>query len=609
MSFQLFMIGAELEPCPVLVNGEPVIFETGREASNACRNYAALAPYTKIQPRPVKSEAIDDSAWHAREAAKFASGEYERTIWHNETWFHDNPATRFHFLHLSRKQKGKVSFTLNTERGRADIQEQAMNPGRYLEQYYSNVLDDWERRAWTQKFIEAHSDSELHIARDTETIVYVYQNGPSSCMSHSESNYNSSVHPVSVYGESDLGVAFILSDGSEYTEDVEDATYTVAARCLVWPDEMLHGRIYGDGSARSRMLQNLLASAGYTSGQFWGAKLRKIEEDGDYVMPYLDYADRVMDCGSHFEISRNGNILACSTCGIVERGPSCEHCGEDIDHNDGIYIRNAEETWCSSCADDNAFRCDYSGDYFSDDETAVEMADGNVWSELYFHRYGFNCAHCEQNHPNRERVGLDADDNPVCIDCAESHLHLWQSDARYHEEQEPDDVLKAWQDAEATRLTELAAEQARLALAREAARAERQAAQQESDRRQALAIREQEQARLIAEQARLTEQARLWDSATPEARSLATRIAEALRSMPGHIRGNCSCEGCQDRIALEASHHGLDSGQFQRAAELLNAGFRLAPASPQDVLEAMPELQATPVSSQEIADLFAELVS
>ena len=253
MPFQVYMIGAGLEPTPFLLNGNPVRFDTGRDAANWIHTSGQAivpAPFSKLQPRPCQATAEDESTWHLREASRFADGTYARTVWHNESWFHDNPMTQFHFAHLSQKRPGRVSFTISAEKGRADIQESGMNPGRYLETYYSEVLDASLRHYWAKQFTAAHSGAEFHILRDTDSIVYAYRHGPDSCMSKSLNHYSTSVHPVSVYGESDFGLAIVLFEGYSFDPNPESATYQVAARCLVVPEKKLYGRVYGDDGAR-----------------------------------------------------------------------------------------------------------------------------------------------------------------------------------------------------------------------------------------------------------------------------------------------------------------------------------------------------------------------
>src|SRR5689334_7914062 len=128
MAFTLYQVGPELEPTPFLVNGLELRFDTGKEAAEAAMQFSPIPPYTKIQPRRVVESQIDDSTWRERELARFATGEYARTVWHAESWFYNNPLTADHYAHISIKSPGKVSFTLTPEKGRADIQERGMNP-------------------------------------------------------------------------------------------------------------------------------------------------------------------------------------------------------------------------------------------------------------------------------------------------------------------------------------------------------------------------------------------------------------------------------------------------------------------------------------------------
>jgi hypothetical protein len=445
MPFQLVYVGPGLDPLPV----NDGVYESGAQAGALARELA-LAPeyvalgYTKVQPRPVRSE--DDEAWQEREAARFATGEYERTCWHFCGWFHDNPATRLHFMHLSKKKPGHVTYTADADKGRADLQAPPMRPGRYLESFYSDVLDDGERHYWTQRFLEEHGGAtdRLHVTQDADAIEYVYTHGPHSCMASRASDYRSSVHPTRVYAGPDLGVAFILSDDgneSEVSEEPDMWSFRIAARCVVWPDKKRYGRIYGDGGARQNRLAALLEADGYQhSGNFDGARLRRIEDDlgRGLVCPYLDVGSSVGDDGKYLIIGEGG-YSADSQSGLIESsGYACPRCGDFTDEEDTIYIHSEEEAWCSECASNSAFYCDGTEEYFANrSSSAYEMQHGETWSRDYYVDNGFECAECEEYVRDSHNAGENESDDPVCERCARN-MHMW-SDGKWHDEEEPED--------------------------------------------------------------------------------------------------------------------------------------------------------------------------
>jgi hypothetical protein len=401
MAFQLVYVGARLEPMPVY---GVATFDDGNEASAFCRTVSlppdiAARGYTKVQPRPIR--ASDDDSWMDREAARFATGEYQRTVWHDESWFHDNPATRFHFCHLSKKRPGCVTYTADADKGRADLQAPPMRPGRYLESFHSGVLTEAQRRYWTQRFLAAHGGAgdAVHITQDADAIEYAYTHGPHSCMAHSASQFSSECHPSRAYAGPDLGVAFIVSDrdSTDLTADVESWDFTVAARCVVWPERKWYGRVYGDGGARSARLEELLQEQGYRrEGDFDGARMRLIE-DGAIVCPYLDVGSRVTVRGQYLVIDPSGEFEADSTDGVLaDASRCCDHCDDRMDEESSVYIEDRSEIWCESCAQSDGFSCEGTGNWFSHDVESITLANGAVWSQDHADSCGvFFCEACD----------------------------------------------------------------------------------------------------------------------------------------------------------------------------------------------------------------------
>ena len=440
MPFTIYMVGPGLEPVPF---NESLRFDNGRDAANYIRDtgITAIAPHTKLQPRPIAEESIDDTSWRLREAARFANNTYTRTVWHNESWFSSSALQQTHFCHLSQKRPNMVSYTESPEKGRADIQAVGMLPGRYLETFYADTLDASSRKYWTQQFLLAHSNSEFHILRDTGSIVYAYQHGPSSCMSKSIHHYSSDVHPVSVYGESDLGLAIVLSDGYTFDADPKNASYYVAARCLVWPDMCFYGRVYGDDGARTQKLIDTLEGMGYRcaydtySANFAGARIRAIpdSDDDQYVMPYIDgSANRVEldNRGRFFILRTSGRYCASDINGVLHFYSSrCGRCNAGMDSEDATYVYDHHEQWCESCVSYNTFYCNGYDRTYSDDMPSTEI-HGQTYSEHWCEDHTFTCAECDDVEFNSNRAGDNESGESVCESCADD-MHYY--DGCYHD--------------------------------------------------------------------------------------------------------------------------------------------------------------------------------
>lgn len=335
-----------------------------------------------------EDERID---WRRREYQRFCNKQYLFTPWGNATNFweptNDEDATytygaeiAIHFAHLSLKTPGAIAYTPSEEHGYQDRQV-TIKVGRYLKQYLTSYLSKTQIDHYIES-VKAYSE-DLKIARTPVDIVRVYRGGPHSCMSHDVSNYQTSgIHPVEVYGGSDLGVA--------YLGDLAHAS----ARALVWPDRKYYARVYGDNT-----LATILENAGYTQPSckdsdfpsFTGAKVRAIRIPGNhhgYVMPYVDCAESadLVDGGQYFVLcNEEGEYTVKGTDGVTKTVEYnyCEHCEQPCDE---------DERYCPSC-NDNCFSCDRCGDDYFDIDDVVDV-DGAYYCMSCASRYEQSCESC-----------------------------------------------------------------------------------------------------------------------------------------------------------------------------------------------------------------------
>lgn len=270
-----------------LINEHPQITDCAHLNSMAER--VALGPMREILDSP------DAYPWQVLVAGITAD-----PVFYALPWAGKLPPIPDHFARLSFKDPGLVSFYESEAKARAG-RRLAMKPGRYLTRFYPDLSAD-EVREWASK---ADMGVTLKLADTSDEIVRVYENGPNSCMSHDASDYSSRVHPCAVYESPDLKLAYVEYGGK------------ISARCLVWPDKKIHGRIYGD-EIRLRLL---LEREGYTLlprgdyGDLGGARLTLIRERGYIVAPYLDGNCYAHVADGHLVIGRdpNGrNTLVCN---------------------------------------------------------------------------------------------------------------------------------------------------------------------------------------------------------------------------------------------------------------------------------------------------------
>jgi len=378
-------------------------------------------------------------AWREREQNRFWSGEYKSCVWHAEPFWH-NHGNRDHFCHASQKKPGLVAYTESSEKGEQDRQT-VLKPGVYLTRYFSDVLSEREIAHWARLQANAGvtTDCELKIARTPDEIENVYLNGPASCMS--DERFDSDEHPTRVYGDSDLGVAYIESPADYHDE-------TIAARAIIWPERKVYGRIYPtperyeSGAPRVSALQwqetlmQKLESDGYKRGSFEGARIRAIHHgDDSYVMPYIDGAYNVTLDGGEFILQRNGDYSPTNTNGFIQLSDkcTCENCDERMYSDDSYTVhvsRYTSQQWCETYSDNCDYivgangdtysrhyadrhmtQCDQTNDWYDSDETYPVMtsAGEKQWCESARDDWAFHCHGTDAFYDSREFDSVEID--------------------------------------------------------------------------------------------------------------------------------------------------------------------------------------------------------
>lgn len=407
--FGLFIIEAGSEPQALLGrDGKPLVYDSGSEAALMSRVVATGGCwdnyYTpcKVQPRPLATDA-----WKARELGRFADGTYVPLPWA------DLPKlslTAEHFAHISTEDGAKIAYTQDAAKGAGDIQTR-VRPGKYLTQFYSDTLDAPTIARMAAEFSNQYGESNVLLFAETaDEIERVYENGPRSCMAHSESHFASSEHPVRIYAAGDLAVAYMVRNDE------------ITARALVWPAKGIFGRIYGD---ETRLI-DLLETAGYAQGSLKGARMTRIAERGGFVCPYIDDTQSAGDDGEHLILGGHGicgsnqNGLSCSMCCCSscdteldednsysddngdyycvdcwgERYGYCDRNEEDCDRDtmEEVITTNSRgsrvtQIWGERAINQHASRCEGSGNLY-DNDLIVTLEDGTTWSQEYFDTHG-----------------------------------------------------------------------------------------------------------------------------------------------------------------------------------------------------------------------------
>jgi hypothetical protein len=311
--------------------------------------------------------------WRGRETLRLMRGEYDKVPW-TRNGVEPIPG---HFVHMSKDASGMVAYTENDAKGRKDVQTR-MKPGRYLQKFHPELSAGCIER-YCRSIVGGRT---VRFAVTPAEIRDVYERGPQSCMAHGAGRWGlcgkdgELVHPVEAYGNSDLQLAYIAIENK------------ISARCLVWPEKKLYGRIYGDAR-----IGDLLSIAGYRVGSFHGASIRKLRvQNGRVAVPYLDNPARYVtphpDSEGKLLISSDSGTetterawLSAELCDEGDEESVCERCERLCDRDDVQLVYSASEGgcrttsgyWCVSCIDDQGAYCDYSGDHFDDETEMIEI--------------------------------------------------------------------------------------------------------------------------------------------------------------------------------------------------------------------------------------------
>ncbi|MDD5395289.1 MAG: hypothetical protein PHE17_19880 [Thiothrix sp.] len=392
--------------------------------------------YHKLDPLKFRLVRWRNKDWRNRELGRLRYNNYVKLP---DSW-ETLDTIKDHYAHVS-MDGFKIAYTPDEAKGLVDIQV-SIKPGRYLAKFYPQLDQDTVRRL----AIDVEGMGDFKVATSMEDIVKVYQGGPRSCMRYPSSccdRYAGEVHPVSIYGDSDLQLA--------YLGDIDNAT----ARALIRPSNKTYVRIYGD----DQRLRAALKGKGYTpdGDGFLGAKVRKIESGGTYIAPYIDGHDGLDHAGEGwFEIVRSGDYEACRTDGLLEENEdededrfTCEHCDEraDIDEASTVNVesryrqgRFREETWCNHCVENHAFYCHGTDESYSDNVAHSEASNGQTYTDTWLRDYAYYCETTDTWFINIEDIIIMEDSGEtVSREYAERNYYCDPKTGEWYEEKPEED--------------------------------------------------------------------------------------------------------------------------------------------------------------------------
>lgn len=284
------------------------IFAEGADASEYAKQRNAMykqwgeATRLRVFPLPID----DPLAWRVREQARFKDGTYVRPPWYEEYG-------EQMFEHIDPNDPTKVRFYADEQDAHRN-RYTSMAPGRFFARFIDAMPPAGTIERYCAKMGLDMTVSKLQIGKTADEFVDVYVNGPHSCMAYpwDPDRYQSPFHPVRVYGDLDLAVAYIKR-GDEIT-----------GRTIVWPEKKIHGRIYGD----MERMKERLAEEGYSEDwNFVGARLQLIRNGyGEIIAPYVDGDLDGKIEGEYLVLTKEPTIILKCPDGIRET-ESCSRCG------------------------------------------------------------------------------------------------------------------------------------------------------------------------------------------------------------------------------------------------------------------------------------------
>lgn len=407
--FHIIRIEREGQP-PVMDGSKPLVWEDPKEAQKQAAQLQAA------WGEKVCVKLVINEEWRTREEKRMSDKDYRPLPWFQAMWWIDAyPIWKDHFPHASLEKPGFLAYTKCVEDGVKDKQT-IVRPGAYLGKYFERALENngLIQRKLVEQFMALYGPIEVKFAETEDDMQAVYERGPQTCI-HGR-NWPKGLHPARVYAGGDLQIAYIGELGGK-----------VSARSLVWPEKKLHSRIYGDVARLTQGLQRL----GYQWGPPVGAKLKRVElncngkQSHVFLAPYIDKKNQqggghlgVIDKGDHLIIcldnepgSHHASLPDGYSGNYVPRKDEkqkyvCQSCDANVNFVTDVFIGAHGEDeepdsyrWCYRCVQDNAWRCRYSGHFYStEDVESVEVA-GNRWLEYYADMYATRCEADGQLYP------------------------------------------------------------------------------------------------------------------------------------------------------------------------------------------------------------------
>lgn len=303
----------------------------------------------------------------------------------------------------SKRRHGYISIYQNSDKYIADLHT-PMKPGKAMstiapeldnkavDMLVTKFLDAFAHREYTVKTSSKHDDfrkvyTGKMVGTQNINTTGTYKSLAASCMRYTfddgDGPMNLPIHPTEVYGSGDFNIIW-----------VEDARGFIGGRVVVY---MKHesgkpqpSYIYGACQQALDMLKDHLDSidaCDIYDSDWTGAKLSAVKDYDTqaYIGPYLDLEPRALDVcrlpdgtkdsegntntKEYLVIGCGGELDGNGYCGVYsDETNRCYNCEENVHQDDTRYSEYTGETYCDCCFQDDHFYCDWSDEYYHNDQ-------------------------------------------------------------------------------------------------------------------------------------------------------------------------------------------------------------------------------------------------
>jgi hypothetical protein len=308
---------------------ESLVYADGAEAAAVSKQRNAMY---KGWGDPIRTKVVslpidDPLAWRIREEQRLNDGTYILPPWGR---VYDR------LEHVDPDDPTKIRFFADARDAHRN-RYTSMNPAKFYTRYINECVDPVVLDGYCAKMGLNSTTSPLMFARTADEIERVYTSGPHSCMAYTyrSDRFEGGEHPVRLYGDLDLAVAYIERFGD------------ITARALCWPEKKIFGRIYGDAAR----IRERFKEEGFTEDWlFFGARIHLKHTKHNHIRaPYVDgELDGTLDPNGPFI-----RLVPESEATIILKEPngvasawSCGECGKE-----GVPLHWNDEYDTYTCRD------------------------------------------------------------------------------------------------------------------------------------------------------------------------------------------------------------------------------------------------------------------